>query len=173
MSPRTWTGRVFIATSLDGFIARPDGDISWLTNPPADPVHLPPTLPRTVKVFDQHMARVDCILMGRKTYEKVLSLPQWPYGTKPIFVLSSTSLEEAGEVFERDRIGSVYVDGGEVVQAFLRKSWVDEIILTHAPMLLGQGIPLFGFLEKDIRMSLRAVDVIEDGMVSAEYQVIK
>lgn len=126
--------------------------------------------------------------MGRKSYEKGLSQPQWPYGSKRTFVLSTTlsaplrsdpvveivsSLEEAGEVFEREGIKSVYVDGGQVVQAFLRNGWIDEIVLTTAPVLLGKGISLFEDLESDVRLRLVAVDVIEDGMVSVAYHVVK
>ncbi|KAA8652434.1 hypothetical protein EYZ11_007879 [Aspergillus tanneri] len=190
MAPsRSWTGRVFIAASLDGYIARPDGDIEWLINPAPDPNHLRPSDPRTVDDFDQHMARVDCLLMGRRSYEKVISFPEWLYGTKRTFVLSTTlptgtcshdsatvevipSLDEAAEVFERERIRCVYIDGGEVVQEFLRRGWVDEIILTHVPVLLGSGIPLFGYLSQYVRMTLLAVDVIENGMVSAHYRVL-
>lgn len=84
------------------------------------------------------------------------------------------SLEEAGEIFEREEgIKSVYVDGGQVVQAFLRNGWIDEVVLTTAPVILGKGIPLFGELEEDVRLRLVAVDIIEDGMVSVEYRVVK
>lgn len=126
--------------------------------------------------------------MGRKSYEKGLSQPQWSYGSKRTFVLSKTlsaplrsdpvveivtSLEEANEVFEREGIKSVYVDGGQVVQAFLRNGWIDEVVLTTAPVLLGKGVSLFGELDMDVRLRLGAVDVIEDGMVSVEYRVVK
>ncbi|KAF7591999.1 hypothetical protein BBP40_000779 [Aspergillus hancockii] len=143
-SSRSWIGRVFIATSLDGYIARTDGDINWLTNPPSDPNHQHVSSPRTVDNVDQYMARVDCMLMGRKTYEKCLAFAEWPYPTKRTFVLSTTlspgmrqrpsvkvevlpSLDEVADMFERERIRSV--------------------------------------------MTLIGVDVIEDGMVSAHYRV--
>jgi dihydrofolate reductase len=83
------------------------------------------------------------------------------------------SLDEVGKLFERERIRSVYIDGGEVVQACLRRGWLDEIVLTHAPILLGSGIPLFRYLSRDIRMTLLGVDVIEHGMVSAHYRVVR
>ncbi|KAF9894217.1 hypothetical protein FE257_007719 [Aspergillus nanangensis] len=192
---RSWTSRVFIATSLDGFIARPDGDIHWLTHPPNQP-HIPSSSPRTVDVFDQHMARVDCILMGRKSYEKGLSCKPWPYGTtKRIFVLSSTvdslalpptspggeqlsvqlvrSLDEAADVLEREGMRAVYVDGGVVVREFLGRGWIDEMVITVAPVVLGEGIPLWGegMVSRDVRLELLGVDVIEAGMVSMWYRV--
>ena len=192
MPHRSWKGRVFIATSLDGFIARPDGDILWLTDPsprPPSQQHVPPTSPdkRTVDSIEQNMQRIECIAMGRKTYEKIASFGEWPY-TKRTFVISSTlaaggmelppsvqvvrSVDEAAEVFERENMKLVYVDGGLVIQEFLRRGWVDEMVVTHAPVLLGRGIPLFGGLEKDVELTLLGVDVIEDGMISTWYQVV-
>ncbi|KAE8152090.1 dihydrofolate reductase-like domain-containing protein [Aspergillus avenaceus] len=186
---RSWTARVFIATSLDGYIAHRDGDIRWLTEPTPDPDHIPPSRERAVDNFDQHMARVDRVVMGRKTYEKVLSLPGWQYGDTKVIVLSRTmrygvhehthgvvevinDLDDLRETFEREIVRRVYVDGGEVVQTFLQNGWVDEIILTTAPILLGRGIPLFGYLHTSIRLTLLGTDVIDNGMISCRYKVL-
>ncbi|EDP48658.1 dihydrofolate reductase family protein [Aspergillus fumigatus A1163] len=189
MPPRTFKTRVFIATSLDGYIARENHDITWLTSPPKNTHHLPPTSPRRVDTIEQHMSRVDCMIMGRRTYDFCISLPEWPYAKKPTFVLSRSmapgaykakdievevvgSLDEAKDVFERERLGCVYVDGGEVVTEFLRRGWVDEMVVTTAPVLLGNGIRLFGGLEEDVRFTLVGVDVIEEGMVSVHYTAV-
>src|SRR3712207_591662 len=96
MTGRTWLGFVFIASSVDGFISRPDGDIEWLTDPPDDPGHAPghdgPTPPAGYEAF---MAGIDQLVMGRGTYEKSLTFDGWPYA-KPVIVLSTT-LPRAGD----------------------------------------------------------------------------
>ncbi|KAE8155524.1 dihydrofolate reductase-like domain-containing protein [Aspergillus tamarii] len=189
MPRRGFKTRVFIATSLDGYIARENNDVTWLTSPPKNTHHLPPTSSRRVDTVEQHISRVDCMIMGRRTYDFCISLPEWPYAKKRTFVLSRSmapgvyvakdievevvrSLDEAKDVFERERLGCVYVDGGEVVTEFLRRGWVDEMIVTTAPVLLGNGIRLFGGLEGDVRFTLVGLDAIEEGMVSVHYTAV-
>lgn len=181
---RAWRGHVFIATSLDGFIARDDGDIAWLTDPPKDPDHAPghdgPTPPPD---YEQLMAAVDHLVMGRGTYEKVLTFDSWPYA-KPVIVLSTTLPIGEDEritvtrdidatlrlLAERDARG-VYIDGGKVVQGFLARDLVDEITLAHAPVLLGGGLPLFGALAHDIRLTHTGTLTTDSGMTSSHYTV--
>lgn len=145
-------GEVFIATSLDGYIARPDGDVSWLTSCP---------LPEGEDFgYSELMERVDALVLGRKSYEKVLSFGEWPYA-KPVTVLSRTlppcrACDTGGKVAIRHRdpltvmeeLGRqgarrVYVDGGAVVSAFLRAGLIEQMTITRLPILLGDGIPLF------------------------------
>lgn len=144
--------------------------------------------------LEQHMADVDFIVMGRKTFDVCMSEPQWPYPEKKLLVLSTTvqnlpgdspagarvvaSMEEVEKLLDTEGATMVYMDGGKTVQEFLRRGWVDEMVLTIAPILLGgggKGPALFGDvgvdLPGDMHFTLRGVDVIEDGMVSCYYQV--
>jgi dihydrofolate reductase len=179
---RTWRGYVFIATSLDGYIARHGGDIEWLTDPPKNPDHAPgydgPNPPPDYEAF---MDTVDHLVMGRGTYEKVLTFESWPY-PKPVIVLSTTLPADQDEritvtrtidqtlqlLAQRDSRG-VYVDGGQVIQAFLRHDLIDEITLARAPVLLGDGLPLFGSLEHDVRLTHAGTLTTDSGMTSSHY----
>lgn len=148
---------VFIATSLDGFIARPDGGIDWL-------FHQPPTDPPEDHGYDAFVSRVDTLVMGRGSFEKVMTFEQWPYAGLRVIVLSRTlgelpadfrdkaelhrgSLEELRTKVQGSK--GVYVDGGQVIQSFLRLGLIDEMTVTRLPVLLGSGLPLFGPLTGD------------------------
>ena len=190
MQQRTWSGHVFIATSVDGFIARSNGDIDWLTDSPGE-------TPGGDSGYDEFFASVDHLLMGRGTYEKVLTFDHWPYGDKPVLVLSSTlmpatqsprsadatpsvqvvrSLAEAVAALEAAGAAHVYIDGGKVVQACLAADLVDDLTITRIPVLLGEGIPLFGALPGalpgDIRLETRSATEIGAGMVQERYAVL-
>ena len=168
---------VFIATSLDGFIARADGALDWL---PADDVE--------PHGYDEFIATVDAIVMGRKTFETVLTFGAWPYGTKPVVVLSGTpSALRApdGAVCEMmagtppevvARLGArgfrhLYVDGGVTIQGFLAAGLIQRMIITRIPVLLGSGIPLFGPLSHDVRLEHVATRSYPSGMVQSEYLI--
>jgi dihydrofolate reductase len=182
---RTWTGKVFIATSLDGYIAREDGDIDWLVNPPMRDGHRPadPDVPPEFR-YDGHIAAVDEIVMGRGTYEKALTFGTWPYPDHTAIVVSTTrspgqddrvtivrSIDEALTELYRRRATGVYVDGGTIVQEFLRRDLVDEVTLTHTPVLLGAGLRLFGWLPEDVHLTHLGTASIEAGMVTSRYAV--
>ena len=169
---------VFIATSLDGFIARPDGALDWLPAGGGEP-----------HGYDEFIATVDAILIGRKTFETVLSFETWPYGRKPVVVLSrtlSTVTVPEGAVCERmegsprEIVGRLaargmehlYVDGGVTVQAFLREGLIQRMTITRIPVLLGSGIPLFGPLTGDLRFEHIATRSYASGMVQSEYAVL-
>lgn len=181
---RRWRGIAYIATSLDGYIARTDGDIDFL-----DP---DPTVTHSASVpgmglqarYDDLMARVDVLVMGRATYEKVLTFDSWPYSVD-VMVLSTSLAPVADEHIEvvrsmeaavdrLDRVASrgVYVDGGRIIQSFLAADLIDEITVTHVPVLIGSGIPLFGALTGDIPLSLRSVEA-ESGYLMACYDVVR
>src|SRR5450631_4060624 len=142
---------VFVGTSVDGFIARHNGDFDFLPEGGGEP-----------HGYDEFMASVDVLVIGRNTYEKVLSFEQWPYGDKRVVVLSSRAIppnirgplieQMSGSPAEiRDRLAAsgaahAYIDGGITVQRFIRARLVQRLIITRVPVLIGEGIPLFGAL---------------------------
>jgi len=168
---------VFVGTSLDGFIARRDGTFDFL---PADGGE-----PHGYKEF---IASVDTIVMGRNTFETVLSMPSWPYGEKPVVVLSSKPIDLSvvvGAVIQQmsgdpaDIVSKLaatgahhlYIDGGDTIQRFLRAGLVNRIIITRVPVLIGDGIPLFSTLPHDIRLRHISTKQYPSGLVSSEYQI--
>jgi dihydrofolate reductase len=186
-APRTWRGRVFVGMSLDGFIARPDANLDWLTDPPTDIDHEPGTSARRALEWGTFLPSIDHIVMGRGTYDKVLTFDHWPYPEQHVIVLSTT-LAEAGDsrisvtrsvtstvaLLEERGAREVYVDGGKVIQTFLACDLIDELTVAIAPVLIGTGIPLFGGeLNHDIRLRLAAAHASEGGMTHATYEVVR
>jgi len=169
---------VFVGTSLDGFIARPNGDLDFLPPGGGEP-----------HGYDEFIASVDAIVIGRKTFETVLALGPWPYGKKRVVVLSSRPVDlsaASGGVVEQ-MAGSpaqivsqlaasgahhLYVDGGITIQGFLRAGLIQRLIITRVPVLIGDGIPLFGSLPRDIRLRHVATRQYPSGLVSSEYHVV-
>jgi dihydrofolate reductase len=167
---------VFIGTSLDGFIARINGDLDFLPPGGGEP-----------HGYDEFIATVDALLIGRNTYETVLTFDTWPYGEKPVFVLSTRTLAHAplGAVVERMSgdpaeivsqldargIRHVYVDGGITIQRFLQAGLIQRLIITRVPVLIGTGIPLFGALQRDIVLRHVATRQYASGLVQSEYVV--
>ena len=171
------TASVFIATSLDGFIARKDGALDWL---PADGVE--------PHGYEEFIATVDALVIGRNTYEIVLGFPAWPYGNKPVIVLSNSMVElkaPAGAVCDlmlgtpqeivarlADRgLKHLYIDGGITIQRFLEAGLIQRLIVTRIPVLLGSGIPLFGSTSRDIRLEHVATRSYAGGLVQSEYVI--
>lgn len=121
--------------------------------------------------------------MGRGTYEKVLTFGFWPYPQQHVIVLSrtpatddsritvATSTEEALTLLAERGSTAVYVDGGKVIQDWLRRGLIDDIVLTRAPVLLGSGIPLFGLLDTDVHLIHVATTFNDTGMTSSHYRV--
>jgi dihydrofolate reductase len=168
---------VFVGISVDGYMARPDGRFDFLPEGGGEP-----------HGYDEFIATVDVLVMGRNTYEVVLPFEPWPYGAKPVFVLSSRELKPppAGAVVERlwttpaevvhhlDRRGfkHAYVDGGMTIQAFLRAGLIQRLTVTRVPVLIGRGIPLFGDTGHDIQLKHVATTPYVSGMVKSEYDVL-
>lgn len=164
---------VYIATSLDGFIARKDGGIDWLDNIPN------PT--NSDYGYSEFIAGIDAHLIGRGTYEIVLGFNPWPY-TKPVFVLSSTlnaPLASGAELMcaaPRDAVAALnargfknlYVDGGVTIQGFLREDLIDEMTITRIPVVLGSGLPLFGECG-EIPFTHAGTKVWDDMLVKSRY----
>ncbi|MEJ5946953.1 dihydrofolate reductase family protein [Pseudokineococcus basanitobsidens] len=186
-TPRTWRASVFIATSIDGYIALPDGDIDWLTDPPHEPRHVP-SQPgeHPPPDYEQFTAGISHLVMGRGTYDKVLTFDSWPYEAFRVLVLSTTlpdgddpritvvrSTTDAQQLLDDDRATGVYVDGGQVLTDFLRHGLVDELTITRAPVILGQGLPLFHDLPEQVRLVHRGTASLGAGMVSTRYDVTR
>ena len=167
---------VFIGTSLDGFIARANGDLDFLPPDGGEP-----------HGYDEFMATVDALVIGRKTFETVLAFDTWPYGAKPVFVLSTRPLAPTplGAVVERMSgapadivsqlaargIRHIYVDGGITIQRFLQAGLIQRLVITRVPVLIGAGIPLFGALQRDIALEHVATRQYATGLVQSEYVV--
>jgi dihydrofolate reductase len=167
---------VFVGTSVDGFIARPNGDLDFLPPGGGEP-----------HGYDEFMGTVDALVIGRKTFETVLAFDTWPYGEKPVIVLSTRTLAPApsGALVERMSgdpaeivsklaargIGHVYVDGGITIQRFLQAGLIQRLIVTRVPVLIGAGIPLFGVTERDIVLKHVATRQYPSGLVQSEYEI--
>ena len=173
---------VYVGTSLDGFIARPNGDFDFLTASGDAPPG-----------FEEFLASVDAVVMGRNTFEVVLALPVWPYGDKRVVVLSSRPLDgrpngispAEGATVEQmagppEQIVSqlaasgahhIYVDGGITIQQFLHAGLIQRLIITRVPVLIGEGIPLFGSLPHDVRLRHITTRDYPGGAVRSEYHV--
>lgn len=169
---------VFVGTSLDGYLARPDDTFDFLFAGGAQP-----------HGFDEFMATVDALVMGRHTFDTVLAIEPWPYGPKPVFVLSTRPLADtppalaverlSGEpaevvaMLEQRGIHHIYVDGGITIQRFLRAGLIDRITVTTVPVLIGDGIPLFGPVDRDITLRHLSTRHFADGLVQSEYAVAR
>jgi len=169
---------VFIGMSVDGFIARPNGDLDFLPPGGGEP-----------HGYDEFMASVDALVIGRKTFETVLAFPEWPYAKKRVVVLSSRPLDlsavHGGKVEQMSGTPAeivaklaasgaqhAYIDGGITIQRFLRAGLIQRLIITRVPVLIGEGIPLFGALPHDVRLRHVATKHYQSGLVQTEYEVL-
>jgi dihydrofolate reductase len=170
---------VFVGTSLDGFIARPNGELDFLPAGGGEP-----------HGYEEFIATVDTIVIGRKTFETVLTFPAWPYGDKRVVVLSSRPVDLSpatarGGIVEQmagppaeivSRLAAsgsrhLYVDGGVTIQGFLRARAVQRLVITRVPVLIGEGIPLFGIVPRDIPLRHLATRSYPSGLVQSEYEL--
>jgi dihydrofolate reductase len=168
---------VYIATSVDGFIARENGGIDWLPGGGED------------YGYQEFIDSVDAIVMGRNTYELVLSFGSWPYGEKPVIILSSRQVDIPDDIARTVESMSapprevvmrltergfrhLYIDGGKTIQKFLSEGLIHRLIITKVPILIGTGIPLFGPLPHDVRLHHLETRQFENGLVQSKYEVI-
>jgi dihydrofolate reductase len=168
---------VFIATSVDGFIARPNGDLDWL-----------PAGGGEDHGYNAFMASVDALVIGRKTFETVLAFEAWPYGDKRVVVLSRRPLDlstaggggveqmsgpppEIAAQLASSGAHHIYVDGGATIQGFLEAGLIQRLVITRVPVLIGAGVPLFGTLPRDVRLLHVATRHYRSGLVQSEYHV--
>ncbi|WP_413112532.1 dihydrofolate reductase family protein [Thaumasiovibrio sp. DFM-14] len=180
---------VYIATSVDGFIARENGSVDWLEAAGNTDVDMGD---QADMGFAEYMASVDCLIMGRKCMEMISSMnltpDQWPYGDTRIIVLSNTvkqapeNVKDHVEMYSGDLQALVskldsegyrhaYIDGGATIQAFINLELIDEITITRAPVLLGEGIPLFGKTIKDIKLDQAQATAFANDFVQVKYSV--
>jgi dihydrofolate reductase len=166
---------VFIATTLDGFIARPGGAMDWLSlveRPGED------------YGYRAYFASVDTLVIGRKTYEAALGFDTWPYEGKRTVVMTTTQpLQKHGEsTYDGppealvDRLTTegarhVYVDGGAVIRLFVAAGLISDLTISVVPVLLGEGIPLWGKLGRDVRLDLVESRAFPSGLVQLAYRV--
>lgn len=168
---------VYIAASIDGFIARTDGSIDWLTN-----LDNPE---ETDYGYGEFIDNIDAIVMGRKTFEFAIKMDPWPYN-KPVFVLSSTLSQGTDDARRISIVNlrpgeltsalnsrgqkNLYVDGGRTIQGFLAEDLIDEMVITRIPVLLGSGIPLFGNINREIRFHHVDSVAYRNGLVKSVYR---
>ena len=176
------TGHVFIATSLDGYVARPDHGLDWLMKQPV--------VDGDDGGFSAFFDTVDGLIMGAGSFRTVAGFGQWPY-TKPVIVMSRSmsdddipdELKSKVELSQLDPdalMGSLakrgwtraYVDGGRLVQSFLRAGLIADLTITQVPILIGQGIRLFGDLDSDIDLKLERAETLVTGMLQTTYRVL-
>jgi dihydrofolate reductase len=175
---------VFVGVSLDGFIARPNGDLDWLMGEGGGD--------SAGYGYNEFIAEIDAIVMGRRTFEKVATFDKWHYGNKRVVVLSHRPVDLSGArarggtvelmagppsevVYKLGATGErhLYVDGGITIQEFLSAGLIQRLIISRLPVLIGEGIPLFGSLPHDIRPSHISTKTYPGGMVQSEYHVIR
>jgi dihydrofolate reductase len=167
----------YVASSLDGYIAKNNGDVSWLND-------LDITMKDTG--YDDFYSTVDALVMGRKTYDMIVSLGQWPYGDKPVWVCSSTKIEpmegcnlQAGSTPDDTCHAAAkmnikhlwFVGGGSLASSFLKNNLLTSISLSLMPILLGEGIKLFGSLPSPIKLNKEREVLHRSGMVQLEYKL--
>ena len=169
--------KVFIGTSLDGFIARKNGNFEWLSRFANEEV---------VNDYKEFLKGIDAILIGRNTYETVIRFAEWPYEQK-VFVVSK-SIKQVPEKLRKnvtvlamepaeilhylsaEGFSDIYVDGGKLIQSFLKKDLIDEIAISKAPVLIGNGIPLFADLDIDLQFKHIKTHVYSNGLVRSYYE---
>ena len=177
---------IHMAASLDGFVARKDGRVDWLET--SDEFTGGDTLdPGFVEAF---LKTIDCYVMGSRTYETALSFEAkelgWPYGDKPTFVLPRRELSQTRDTVEfysgdlaqfvngrlRPTFRTIWFVGGGVVSGeCLRLGLADEVRYSILPILIGDGIPFFEKLDRDIPLHLAEVKAYKNGMVELRYEV--
>jgi dihydrofolate reductase len=179
---RNWKGCVFIGTSLDGFIARTDGDLDWLTAPTPRP-HKTGTPAHAALTWETFFPTIDTLVMGRTTYETVQGFDSWPFEGKRVIVLSTTleeddrveiarAVDDAADMLNAGAATRVYVDGGRTIQSFLAQGLIDEMTVSIAPVLIGRGHRLFGDLTDDVQLIMRGHHSSEeDGLLRVTYDV--
>ena len=169
--------------SLDGFIAKNDGTVSWLQSTD--------NYDKGVRLTDEDITKfldaIDCYVMGSHTYMSALQLG-WPYGEKPVVVLTSRKLPKdrknvlfyEGDLTElviehlRPKYPHIWMAGGaEVTRSFLRENLADEIVVSVMPVLLGDGILFFNHIGIERKLHLKNVTAYEDGMVEMQYQIVQ
>ena len=168
---------VFCGVSVDGFLARPNHALDFLDAGGQEP-----------HGFEEFYDSVDVVVIGRKTFEVVLTFGKWFYGKKPVVVLSGRPLDfssiekgvveqmsgEPAEIAAKLKacgFKHAYIDGGITIQRFLAAGLIDRLVITRVPVLIGEGVPLFGPLPRDVGLRHVATRCYGGGLVQSEYEV--
>lgn len=185
MTTADTTGHVFIATSLDGYIARPGGGLDWLPGMGAGEDAMPEAEDHG---YDAFIAGMDGIVMGGATFRVALGFDPWPYAL-PVVVASRSladgdvpqalrgqvqivrSLEDARAATSAMGWQDAYIDGGQVITGYLAAGAIADMVITRVPVLLGSGLPLFGALPADIRLRHLGTTAFPSGLVQSRYAV--
>lgn len=176
------SGHVFIATSLDGYIAKLDGGIDWLLkrdNPAED------------HGYNDFIKGIDGLIMGRGSFEKAIAFDPWPYAI-PVVVMSKAlrpedvpdrlkdkvrlvdhSPAQLMKSLEKEGWRKAYVDGGLIIQSFLREKLIVDMVITTVPVLLGEGRRLFGFLSEEVALTHTKTTAFPSGLVQSTYMINK
>ncbi len=179
----SFTGSVFLGMSVDGFIARLDGDLSWLTGG-EEAGGAPDDGAGGDFGFAEFVSGIDALVMGRATYDVIAPMDEWPYQGKPVHVLSTSlahgadpritvhrSFDEAVAALDAAGYRRVYVDGGRTVHAFLAAGLISDLTLSRVPVLIGTGHTPFGELPSDVPLDHERTQVFPGGMVQTTYRV--
>lgn len=167
---------IFCGVSVDGFLARPNHALDFLDTDEQEP-----------HGYDEFYGSVDVVVIGRRTFDVVLSFGGWAYGKRPVVVLSSRKLDlsvvkggvveqmsgEPAEIVRQLKARGfkhAYVDGGITIQRFLVAGCINRMVITRVPVLIGEGIPLFGSIPRDIRLRHVATRCYKGGLVQSEYE---
>lgn len=172
-----------MVSSLDGFIAKKDGDVSWMHSKD----NYPEGKVLSKAYIEEFLESIDCYIMGSKTYEHALKLG-WPYGEKSVVVVSNRTLKSekknvefySGDLEEliKEKLNLKYqniwmVGGSKLSKFFLKNDLVDEIVITFVPIVLGDGILFFDFINVEKELHLKDVTAFNDGMVELTYEIKK
>jgi dihydrofolate reductase len=190
-----WSGHVYVGVSVDGFIARPDGDLSWLESRGAAAAEAG----AGDLGYEAFMAGIDAVLLGRVTYEQVLGFGDWSYGDRPVVVLGSrsrapgagaarhedpggedparrvrwaSSVAEAEDLLDDVGARDVYVDGGATIRSLLDAGRITDLVLTRVPVLLREGISPFAGPGADVALELVHARSFPGGLVQETYRVV-
>lgn len=172
-----------MVSSLDGFIAKKDGDVSWM--------HSKDSYPEgeilTKAYIEEFLESIDCYVMGSKTYEHALKLG-WAYGEKPVIVVTHRALKSEKsnvdfysgslEKLINEKLNSKYqniwmVGGAQLTKSFLKANLIDDIVITYVPVVLGDGVLFFDFVNVEKELHLKDVTSFNDGMVELTYEIKK
>ena len=178
----------YIATSADGYIATPDGGVDWLHTAG----NLEADMGSEDMGFQSYMDSVDCMIMGRKCMEMISSIDltpeQWIYGDMRIVVLSNTVKEPpenlrgkiemySGDIqelilkLEKSGYKHAYIDGGSTITSFINLKLINEMTITKVPVLLGEGIPLFGKINKSVKLKNAKASAFPNDFIQVNYSV--
>ncbi|MEZ2121305.1 dihydrofolate reductase family protein [Corynebacterium sp. CCM 9203] len=181
---RNWKGLVFIVTSLDGFITRPDGDVSWLLDQDHGVEHPVKHDPGNAGDFARVFRESHAVVISRPAFNKLNELPEWPYPGKDVIVMTTQDsfsddrvtvardLDDVIALIDERGYTGVFIDSAGKIRQFLERGLVDELTVTTVPLILGDGVPLFGGMRCDVPLRLLDAGTTREGYMHARYEVL-